>query len=76
VAKRDAYDANLAEEPSEEIFPNLLELQKRKYSEFVHGADAYVPEVILERPRRRLHGIEEVRDDIAKLNTEIVAKRE
>ena len=66
----------MAEDPSEEIFPTLLEIQKRKYAEFVHGADNYVPEVILERPKRRLEAIEHIQDEISTLNQEIVDKRE
>ena len=63
-------------EPTEEIFPSLLEIQKKKYHEFVTGADSYVPEVILDRPNRRLLGIEELKDEILQLNTEIVEKKD
>ena len=66
----------MAEDPSEEIFPTLLEIQKRKYAEFVHGADNYVPEVILERPKRRLEAIEHIQDEISTLNQELVEKRD
>lgn len=55
---------NLGLEATEEIFPSLLELQKRKYTEFVTGADVYVPEVILDRPNRRLIAIEGLRDEL------------
>ena len=40
---------------SEEIFPDLLQTQISKYNEFMGNADTYVPETILERPRKRLY---------------------
>ena len=35
------------------------------------GADIFVPEVILERPRKRLTDVEQLREEILHLNTEI-----
>ena len=56
---------------SEEIFPSLLDTQIKKYQEFMGGADIFVPEVILERPRKRLTDVEQLREEILHLNTEI-----
>ena len=39
---------------SEALFPDLIKTQYNKYQDFMGGADQFVPEVILERPRKRL----------------------
>ena len=49
---------------SGEIFPTLLNDQVGKYEQFIGEADMLVPETILERPRRRLKGIETLRDQL------------
>lgn len=61
---------------TEEIFPSLLDTQIKKYQEFMGGADIFVPEVILERPRKRLTDVEQLREEILHLNTEIKEKQE
>lgn len=38
------------------------------------GADVFVPETILERPRKRLTDVELLREEILHLNTEIKEK--
>lgn len=40
------------------------------------GADVFVPEVILERPRTRLNALEVLRDEVIGLNDEIKRKQE
>ena len=47
-----------------DIFPNLLNDQVGKYEEFMGDADVLVPETILDRPRRRLKGLEKLREEI------------
>ena len=61
---------------SEEIFPDLISTQIHKYQEFMGGADQFVPEVILERPRNRLGEVEQLRAEILELNAEIKEKQE
>ena len=56
---------------TEEIFPSLISTQVQKYQEFMGGADVFVPEVILERPRTRLNALEVLRDEVIGLNDEI-----
>ena len=48
----------------------------KKYQEFMGGADIFVPEVILERPRRRLNDLEALRETLIELNKEIREKQE
>ena len=54
----------------------MLDTQIKKYQEFMGGADIFVPEVILERPRKRLTDVEQLREEILHLNTEIKEKQE
>ena len=61
---------------TEEIFPSLLDNQISKYQEFMGGADVFVPEVILDRPRKRLAEVETLREEILHLNEEIRQKQE
>lgn len=61
---------------SEQIFPELLNAQKKKYKEFLGGADHYVGDVILERPKKRLECAESLRDELLKLNGELKDKQE
>ena len=59
---------------TEDIFPSLIQTQVQKYQEFMGGADVFVPEVILERPRSRLNALETLRDEIVGLNDDIQRK--
>ena len=56
---------------SEAIFPELLNEQHSKYDEFMSGADALVPEKILERPQRRLKALEDLREEILTATNEV-----
>ena len=57
-----------------DIFPNLLNDQVGKYEEFMGDADVLVPETILDRPRRRLKGLEKLREDIMAVAEEVQIK--
>ena len=45
-----------------------------KYEEFMGDADVLVPETILDRPRRRLKGLEKLREDIMAVAEEVQIK--
>ena len=49
---------------NEAIFPDLVNTQVDKYQEFIGGADVLVPEKVVERPRRRLKAMEQLRKEL------------
>ena len=57
-----------------DIFPSLLNTQVGKYEEFMGDADVLVPETILERPRRRLKSIEQLREQIIHASEDVQQK--
>ena len=59
---------------SGDIFPGLLNAQVGKYEEFMGDADVLVPETILDRPRKRLRALENLREELVDSTQEIQRK--
>ena len=55
---------------NEAIFPDLVNTQVDKYQEFIGGADVLVPEKVVERPRRRLKAMEQLRKELLQATNE------